>query len=758
LSGSNCTSSAADRHNLGGPLVRRWCAALLLIVLVAYSASPAHAQPAAGAPSVSTEELQALVRTLEDDEARAEFIQKLKAIVEAQRSVRGTEAAISDNWLAQFSGQLRAAVGSVAALGTGINIPRFANWLRDRVNDPGSRQRGFEDLVKIIAILVAGVLAHIVVTLMLIRPRRAIEQRTYPSPWLRGLFAVLRFSIDFLPLAIGMGVALATAGFIEPRPVTRLIALAFVNGMVASEALMMVARLILQPRTPNLRLLRLSEETAHYLYIWISRIGYVALYGYFMLEAGLLMGLPRPAYGALGNVLGMIIALLLIIFVLQNRESVASNIRGAADTPQHLGALRRPLAAVWHLLAIFYVVALYLVLALRGNAGTIYIMRGTVITAVVLGIAWALNSAVQSITRRGLNVADDVQARFPGLQSRLNRYTTAINVLVRWVIGLVGTAVILEAWGVEVFAWVGSPLGQRVVSSAVSIVIIIALALVTWELASSLIERRLTVTSSGRSLSTRALTLLPLARTALRVALVIMVTMVVLSELGVNIAPLLAGAGVVGLAVGFGAQKLVQDVITGWFILMEDTIAVGDVVDVEGHAGLVERINIRTLQLRDFDGAVHTIPFSSVTKVKNMTRDFSYYVFEIGVGYGEDTDHVIQILREIDEEMRADPKYAALILEPLDISGVDRFDESAVVIKARIKTRPIQQWTVGREFNRRIKRAFDAKGIEIPFPQRTLHLVGDKRQARAFGEALGIDQEEADDNAAPPAKENEEGT
>jgi small-conductance mechanosensitive channel len=229
--------------------------------------------------------------------------------------------------------------------------------------------------------------------------------------------------------------------------------------------------------------------------------------------------------------------------------------------------------------------------------------------------------------------------------------------------------------------------------------------------------------------------------------------MVVLAELGVNITPLLAGAGVVGLAVGFGAQKLVQDVITGWFILMEDTIAVGDVAEVAGHAGLVERISIRTIRLRDLSGVVHTIPFSAVDSVKNFTKDFSYYLFEVGVAYREDTDEVVEVLREIDAEMREDPELGPDILEPLEVMGVDRFEDSAVIVRVRTKTKPLRQWAVGREFNRRMKKAFDARGIEIPFPHQTVYFGVDKegkappatlRMEQALSEAFAEEQ-------SPPA-------
>jgi small-conductance mechanosensitive channel len=226
--------------------------------------------------------------------------------------------------------------------------------------------------------------------------------------------------------------------------------------------------------------------------------------------------------------------------------------------------------------------------------------------------------------------------------------------------------------------------------------------------------------------SARVRTLLPLMRKALAIVLSVIVVMIALSGIGVDIGPLLAGAGIIGLAVGFGAQKLVQDIITGVFILLEDAVAVGDVVQVAGIGGLVEDLSIRSIRLRDLSGNVHTIPFSSVGTVTNMTRLYSYYLLDIGVAYREDTDQVAAVCRDIVEDMRSDPEFGPDILEPLEVLGVDQFADSAVILKARIKTRPIRQWAVGREFNRRMKKRFDELGIEIPFPHRTLYFGTDK--------------------------------
>ncbi len=187
-------------------------------------------------------------------------------------------------------------------------------------------------------------------------------------------------------------------------------------------------------------------------------------------------------------------------------------------------------------------------------------------------------------------------------------------------------------------------------------------------------------------------------------------------EIGFDLAPILAGAGILGLAGGFGAQNLVRDIISGFFILLENQVRVNDIAVVNGTGGLVEEINLRTIVLRSLDGTVHIFPNGTIATLANMTMGFSYYVFDIGVAYKEDTDRVVEALRELDGEMRGDERFQAMILEPLEVLGVDSFGDSAVVIKARYKTEPVQQFNVGREMNRRIKKRFDELGIEIPYP------------------------------------------
>jgi len=218
----------------------------------------------------------------------------------------------------------------------------------------------------------------------------------------------------------------------------------------------------------------------------------------------------------------------------------------------------------------------------------------------------------------------------------------------------------------------------------------------------------------------RVETLMGIFMSVVSIVLWLVVLMMVLKKVGLDIAPLLAGAGIVGLAVGFGAQELVRDMISGFFMLMENQVRAGDVAIINGTGGLVEKVGLRTIVLRDLSGVVHVFQNGKVDTMSNMTKEWSAIVFDIGVAYKEDTDQVMEIMKAVAEELRSDPRLGGYILEPMEVFGVDNFGDSAVIIKGRIKTKPIQQWTVGREYRRRLKKAFDQQGIEIPFPHRTL--------------------------------------
>lgn len=219
----------------------------------------------------------------------------------------------------------------------------------------------------------------------------------------------------------------------------------------------------------------------------------------------------------------------------------------------------------------------------------------------------------------------------------------------------------------------------------------------------------------------RAVTLTGILRTIMVAVIWGVVIIEALQEIGLDIRPILAGAGIVGLAVGFGAQNLVRDLISGFFLILEDQVRLGDVAIINGTGGLVESITFRTITLRDFSGVVHVFPNGTITTLSNMTKEWSAFVLDMGVAYREDTDRVVGVMRQVGEDLRQDPDFRDKFVSPIEIIGVDDFSDSAVVIRIRIKTKPLEQWNVGREYRRRLKQAFDAHGIEIPFPHRTIY-------------------------------------
>jgi len=219
----------------------------------------------------------------------------------------------------------------------------------------------------------------------------------------------------------------------------------------------------------------------------------------------------------------------------------------------------------------------------------------------------------------------------------------------------------------------------------------------------------------------RVETIMSLIASFLRIVVWGIILMLILRNVGIDIGPLLAGAGIAGLAVGFGAQELVRDFISGIFILLENRIRDGDVAIINGVGGLVEEVGLRTVVLRDLSGVVHVFQNGKIDTLSNMTKEWSAMVFDIGVAYKEDTDEVSRIMARVAEGLRSDPEYSEKILEPLEIMGVENFADSAVVVRARFKTKPLHQWAVGREYRRRLKKAFDEQGIEIPFPHTSLY-------------------------------------
>lgn len=307
----------------------------------------------------------------------------------------------------------------------------------------------------------------------------------------------------------------------------------------------------------------------------------------------------------------------------------------------------------------------------------------------------------------------------------LSRPLRLVQTLLNGLLVLVAVAAVFELWGVSVAWLLTSPTGtdvlRRFLVAALTIGLTFAVIHLSTAFTEYLVRPRTTAQGVVHDPSRKLKTLAPLIQTLIKVGVVFASVLVLLEQIGVSTGPILTGVGIFGLAVGFASQSLIKDVINGLFLLFEDSLSVGDVVNLRGVGGLVEKVTLRAVTIRDLSGNVHVIPNSTIDMITNMTKEYSRYLLDVGVAYREDVDTVMAILREIDEDMRRDLAFGKDMLDPIEIMGLDRFEDSAMIVRARLKTRPLQQWRIGREFNRRMKKVFDERGIEIPFPHRTLY-------------------------------------
>jgi moderate conductance mechanosensitive channel len=719
--------------------------AVLLLFLVATVPAPAVGAeapaPAAQAAPVSVDELQHLVDTLQDDAARTKLVAQLRALIAAQRGAAAQKTMPAGPALfEQLSRQVDALTGEIlAGVAVVIDAPRLIGWTRHQITDPAARRLWSEAAVAFAVVFGIAFFAEWLLRLLLRRLLPRLPARRSDTGPIRALFALLGLVLDALPILVFAAIAysaLATA--LDPLTRTRITLSVLLNATVEARAVLCVVRNILVPTDSGAAFVPLDPETRNYLYIWIRRFVFWAVFGYAVPEAAWWLGAPGAIYALMLNVVGLVLALLTIIFVLQNRAQIGKWIAGAPVAASGWGRVRRAFAEIWLVLAILYISAIYLIYALRIQGGFVYVARATLLTLVVIVAAHLLFRFVRELSRRGFAISPELKAQFPTLEQRANRYLPVLTALAGAVIYTLALMTVLQAWNIATFAWLGSEIGRRVTGNVLSIAMVLVVAIIVWETVASAIERYLTrIDASALPRRTRVRTLLPLFRTAVLCVIVVLTSLIVLSHIGIDIAPLLAGAGVVGVAVGFGSQTLVKDVITGLFILMEDQIAVGDVVDVgKDHAGVVEAITVRTIRLRDQAGAVHTVPFSEVTTVKNLTRDFAYVVARIRISYSEDIDRVVDILRQVSEAMMTDEMLRPMVLDPFDYQGVDTLDTSGVVLLVRIRTVAAKQWTVGRAFNRLLKIAFDKHGIACTDPTQ-IEIVGEpgsiERGARQDG-------------------------
>ncbi|TCU72615.1 small-conductance mechanosensitive channel [Bradyrhizobium sp. R2.2-H] len=765
-------------HFFQGLLVSPKLAPALLAVLFLAICSVPAARAEAPRPAtnngaaLSGEEARRALETLQDDKKRAQMIDTLRAIANASgpqqpaTPVPEPKSPIplsADGLGAQLLLTVSEEIGQISSEIAGMartltHFPAFYYWIVRTANDPAAYHLLIEIAWKLALVFGSAFCAEWVIFRLIRRPAAFLEARApqtarppiqalpiadpppsvadvTPAPelhrrrrslarvWqvmLRLPFVLGRIVLELLPLVVFVAVATALLGTEIGQPTTvRLVILAVVNAYAFSRGLICVVRALAGP----FGLFAVRAETAAYIEIWARRIVAVGVSGIALANVALLLGLHRAGYAALLRMVMLVVHLFIVVIILQCRRQVADAIRAPAERQGIAARLRNRIAAGWHYPAIALDLALWAVWALNIRNGYSLLLQYFVGTAVVVLVTRVVIMVTLSLIDRGFRIKPEILQRFPGLEIRANRYLPLLRRIVSGVITFIGFVAVLEVWGVDAIVWFyGGQIGSRLISAVVTIGIAVFIAAAIWEASNALLDRQINALSRDGhyARAARLRTFQPMLRTALLCLIATVVGLTALSEIGVNVAPLLAGAGIVGIAIGFGSQKLVQDLITGLFLLLENTVQVGDNVSVSGLSGVVENVSIRTIRLRAGDGAVHIVPFSAVTTITNASRGAGNASVSVNVAYKEDTDRAGQILRDIVDEMRREPEFRALIRGDLELWGVDKVDGAMVSIVGQIRCTDAGRWPVQREFNRRMKLRFQQNGIEVASATQTI--------------------------------------
>ncbi|MCG8643065.1 MAG: mechanosensitive ion channel [Desulfobacterales bacterium] len=504
----------------------------------------------------------------------------------------------------------------------------------------------------------------------------------------------------------------------------RLLLVTYIAAIVLTRITLIISRFLLSPKDPGLRILPMDSGLARYLHRWIAAIAFFASFG--LLTCGImrLSGSSEAGHITTISMIGLIISILLVVMILQKRKAVARAL--AEKSPP--GSQREKLAQKWHHIAIFFVFSAFIASVKNMVMGTPGSYAGIKTLAVIPAyflLDWILVNLLNLLF--GFIPDDPVTDKDgPGMTAAgFNRIKQSLVPCLRAALAALVIFGILTFWGIEL------PVGRAVAEAAFNILAVVLVCFVVWEILNAAIQRRLKLEmpeddeemEEGGSGGSRVGTLLLLLRKFLLVFLLVIAVMIILSALGVNIAPLIAGAGVVGLAIGFGAQTLVKDIISGIFFLIDDAFRVGDFIEVGTTKGVVEQISIRSFKLRHPRGMVNTIPFGDISNVTNFSRDYIISKLDFRVRYDTDVEKVRKIVKKkVYKVILADKNLAPKLLGKIKSQGVRQLEDSAMIMRIKFKTIPGEQFSVRKEVFRLLQEAFQSEGIEFAHKNVTVYI------------------------------------
>lgn len=560
---------------------------------------------------------------------------------------------------------------------------------------------------------------------------KAREKR---ADWARRPTAIISaFIIDLLILlfCVTAGNIIATA-FGTNSPVTMRQQALFLNAFALIEFFKAILRLIFAPKFDYLRPFPFSDATAKY---WNTRLAWLSgLIGY-----GLMVVVPiiQVQLGASSAVLvNFCIMLALTVYaiglILVNRLRIQKEIAALGNRSlAFFGVFLHALSHIWHILAIVYFLVLFLLSQFDPGSSLAFMMSATIKSLIVVGSGALISGLLTRWISRRITLPADIKLKYPMLERRVNSYIPSALQIMRFIVVVAILLFLLDAWHIfGLRAWLDSVTGEKIISGLVHILLIMFIAVLGWTLLASVIEHRLSLEMDNpKHPGARERTLLTLFRNVLSIVITTITVMIILSQIGINIAPLLAGAGALTLAVSFGAQTLVKDVINGIFIQFENGMNTGEYVTVFGITGTVERMTIRSIGLRDDYGVYHLVPYSSITTVANYAREFGVYRTNYVISRDEDIEKANEVLKQAVAELRDNPRLKSLLIGEPAFNGVVKLDDVSFTLRTTIRTVALQQWTIQYALDKLVKEHFQRAGIKTPHQNVQISYAAPEQQA-----------------------------
>ncbi|MHA6576755.1 mechanosensitive ion channel family protein [Pseudomonas yamanorum] len=698
---------------------------LLFCLLTLLPMAPAHAvslpgllgstnktQPQADVPLGQS--LDEVIKTLENDQQRTKLLSDLKKLRETtQKAQPAAELGV----LGLIGGTLSSLEQQFSGADSPIN--RWSNEFDLAKDELTALMLPASEWLPIIfafamILMLWSLLAAVLIWLShRVRERFGLTEELpqHPKTWDLLRFALRKLGPWLIALVITVYMSYALPSSLG-KSLAMVLAYALVVGTCFS-AICVVAFSVLDGPHRHRALYILRHQAFRPLWL----IGSFAAFGEAVSDPRLAESLGQHLSHVAATIANVMAALSTGVFILRFRRPIAHLIR---NQPLSRRLTRRALSdtieivgTFWYLPALLLVgISLFATFVSAGDTSTA--LRQSLLCTVLLVLCMVINGLV----RRHSLKPQRGHKRHALYSDRLKSFVYTLAHLVVW---LVFIELGLRVWGLSLIRFTEGD-GHEISVKLFGLAGTLLFAWLIWILSDTAIHHALTRSRKGLA-NARAQTMMPLIRNVLFVTIFIIAAIVALANMGMNVTPLLAGAGVIGLAIGFGAQSLVADLITGLFIIIEDSLAIDDYVDVGGHLGTVEGLTIRTVRLRDIDGIVHTIPFSEIKSIKNYSREFGYAIFRVAIPYNMEIDDAIKLMRDVGQKMRNDPLQRRNIWSPLEIQGVESFESGSAILRARFKTAPIKQWEVSRAFNLSLKRHLDEAGLDLATPRLSVQVV-----------------------------------